>query len=141
MATAQSANTRAHAERERLDLDLSVPELVASLFAGSGWMAELGRIGGRRASAAKAVAARKNGSERWAAQEPRVDRLVRSLGLRHRAAWLELRHVAARGGARSGVPLPPHEILDFLGWRVADHLVQQHLTRPCAIESLARCQS
>ena len=46
---------------EGLDLDLSVPALVASLFAGSGWMAELGRIGGRRASAAKAVAARKNG--------------------------------------------------------------------------------
>jgi hypothetical protein len=46
---------------EKLDLDLSVPELVASLFAGSSWMAELGRVGGRRASAAKAAAARKNG--------------------------------------------------------------------------------
>jgi hypothetical protein len=46
---------------ESLDLDLSVPGLVASLFAGPGWMAELGRSGGQRASAAKAVAARKNG--------------------------------------------------------------------------------
>jgi hypothetical protein len=46
---------------ENLDLDLSVPALVASLFAGSVWMAELGRAGGRRASAAKATAARKNG--------------------------------------------------------------------------------
>ena len=46
---------------EKLDLDLSVPALVASLFAGSSWMAELGRVGGRRASAAKTAAARKNG--------------------------------------------------------------------------------
>jgi hypothetical protein len=46
---------------ENLDLDLSVPALVASLFAGSGWMTELGRAGGRRASAAKTAAARKNG--------------------------------------------------------------------------------
>lgn len=46
---------------EKLDLDLSVPALVASLFAGSSWMAELGRVGGKRASAAKTAAARKNG--------------------------------------------------------------------------------
>lgn len=46
---------------EKLDLDLSVPALVASLFAGSSWMAELGRAGGKRASAAKTAAARKNG--------------------------------------------------------------------------------
>ncbi|HLF10570.1 MAG TPA: DUF2442 domain-containing protein [Gammaproteobacteria bacterium] len=46
---------------ESLDLDVSVPTLVASLFEGARWMAELGRIGGRRSSAAKAAAARKNG--------------------------------------------------------------------------------
>jgi hypothetical protein len=50
-----------HWENLDLDLDLSVPALVASLFAGSGWMTELGRAGGRRASAAKTAAARKNG--------------------------------------------------------------------------------
>ena len=46
---------------EALDLDLSVPALVASLFGGASWMTELGRVGGRRASATKAAAARKNG--------------------------------------------------------------------------------
>src|SRR5215469_6452008 len=46
---------------ERLDLDLSVPALVSSIFAGPEWMAELGRIGGAKSSAAKAAAARRNG--------------------------------------------------------------------------------
>ena len=46
---------------ENLDLDISVPALVSSVFAGPEWMAELGRIGGARSSAAKASAARQNG--------------------------------------------------------------------------------
>jgi hypothetical protein len=46
---------------ESLDLDLSVPALVSSVFAGPEWMAELGRLGGRRSSAAKVAAARRNG--------------------------------------------------------------------------------
>ena len=46
---------------ESLDLDLSVPALVSSVFAGPEWMAELGRVGGGRSSAAKAAAARRNG--------------------------------------------------------------------------------
>jgi hypothetical protein len=46
---------------ESLDLDLSVPGLLSSVFAGPEWLAELGRVGGRRSSAAKAAAARKNG--------------------------------------------------------------------------------
>ena len=46
---------------EALDVDLSVPGLVSSVFAGPEWMAELGRAGGRRSSAAKAAAARRNG--------------------------------------------------------------------------------
>jgi hypothetical protein len=46
---------------ERLDLDLSVPGLVSSVFAGTAWLAELGRHGGRRTSAAKTLAARRNG--------------------------------------------------------------------------------
>ena len=46
---------------ESLDLDLSVPALVSSVFGGPEWMAELGRVGGRRSSAAKAAAARRNG--------------------------------------------------------------------------------
>jgi hypothetical protein len=46
---------------ESLDLDISVPALVSSVFAGPEWMAELGRVGGRRSSAAKAAAARRNG--------------------------------------------------------------------------------
>jgi len=46
---------------ERLDLDLSVPGLVSSVFPGTAWLAELGRVGGRRTSAAKTLAARRNG--------------------------------------------------------------------------------
>jgi hypothetical protein len=46
---------------EGLDLDLSVPGLLTSLFSGPEWLAELGRIGGRNSSAAKAAAARSNG--------------------------------------------------------------------------------
>jgi hypothetical protein len=46
---------------ECLDLDLGVPALISSIFAGREWMAELGRAGGRRSSAAKATAARRNG--------------------------------------------------------------------------------
>jgi len=46
---------------EHLDLNLSVPALVSSIFPAREWMAELGRVGGRRASAAKAAAACQNG--------------------------------------------------------------------------------
>jgi hypothetical protein len=46
---------------ESLDLDLSVPALVSSVFEGPTWLAELGRVGGKRSSAAKAAAARRNG--------------------------------------------------------------------------------
>ena len=46
---------------ESLDLDLSVPCLLSSVFAGPEWLAELGRIGGKKSSAAKAAAARRNG--------------------------------------------------------------------------------
>jgi hypothetical protein len=46
---------------ECLDLDLSVPALVSSVFAGPQWMAQLGRVGGLRSSAAKTAAARSNG--------------------------------------------------------------------------------
>jgi hypothetical protein len=46
---------------ESLDLDLNVPALVSSIFAGPEWMAELGRVGGLRSSAAKTAAARSNG--------------------------------------------------------------------------------
>jgi len=46
---------------EGLDLDLSVPGLLSSLFSGPEWLAALGRIGGRNSSAAKAAAARRSG--------------------------------------------------------------------------------
>lgn len=45
----------------RLDLAISVPGLVASLFGPSTWMSELGRRGGARSTLAKAAAARRNG--------------------------------------------------------------------------------
>src|SRR5580700_8577323 len=48
---------------EGLDLDLSVPGLLSSLFSGPAWLAELGRIGGRKSSPAKTAAARKNGRQ------------------------------------------------------------------------------
>jgi hypothetical protein len=46
---------------ETLDVDISVPGLIATVFEGPTWLAELGRVGGQRSSAAKAAAARKNG--------------------------------------------------------------------------------
>ena len=46
---------------ESLDVDLSVPGLVSSIFPETVWLAELGRAGGRRTAAAKTAAARRNG--------------------------------------------------------------------------------
>lgn len=46
---------------EALDVDMSVPGLVAGVFGTKAWMAELGRKGGRITSEAKASAARTNG--------------------------------------------------------------------------------
>ena len=47
---------------DSLDLDLSVSGLFSSVFAGPEWLAELGRVGGRKSSAAKAAAARRKGA-------------------------------------------------------------------------------
>ena len=44
-----------------LDLDVSVPDLVAGCFGTRAWMSALARQGGRATSSAKAEAARKNG--------------------------------------------------------------------------------
>jgi hypothetical protein len=46
---------------ESLNLDLSVPGLLSSVFPGPEWLAELGRVGGKKSSPAKAAAARRNG--------------------------------------------------------------------------------
>ena len=46
---------------ESLDVTISVPGLVASLFGSATWMSELGRLGGTRSTLAKAAAARRNG--------------------------------------------------------------------------------
>ncbi len=48
---------------ETLDVDVSVPGLVAGLFGTRVWMAELGRKGGHATSEAKAAAARANGQK------------------------------------------------------------------------------
>ena len=46
---------------EKLGVDFSLVGLLAGLFGTRAWMAELGRRGGRAASASKAAAARANG--------------------------------------------------------------------------------
>jgi len=46
---------------ESLDLDISVPGLLSAVFAWPEWLAELGRIGGRKSSTETAAAARRNG--------------------------------------------------------------------------------
>ncbi len=46
---------------EALEFTISVPGLLASLFGPATWMSALGRLGGTRSTAAKAVAARRNG--------------------------------------------------------------------------------
>ncbi len=48
---------------ESLDLDFSIPGLVANIFGTREWMAELGRQGGRQTSNAKAESSRKNGAK------------------------------------------------------------------------------
>jgi len=48
---------------ESLDVDFSIPELVAGIFGTKSWMAELGRKGGQATSSAKSAAARKNGKK------------------------------------------------------------------------------
>jgi Protein of unknown function (DUF2442) len=46
---------------ESLDVDLSVPQLLAGIFSTQVWMAELGRQGRKAKSAAKEKAAQENG--------------------------------------------------------------------------------
>jgi hypothetical protein len=44
-----------------LDVDLTVPGLAGCVFGTKTWMSELGRVGGRQRSAARAAASRANG--------------------------------------------------------------------------------
>lgn len=46
---------------DELDVQMSVPELLAGVFGTRKWMAELGRQGGRVTTEAKRAAARENG--------------------------------------------------------------------------------
>lgn len=48
---------------ERLDIDFSIPGLVANIFGTREWMAELGRQGGLKTSTAKAETSRRNGAK------------------------------------------------------------------------------
>jgi len=48
---------------ESLDVDFSIPELIAGIFGTKSWMAELGRKGGQATSSVKSAAARKNGKK------------------------------------------------------------------------------
>ncbi len=48
---------------ESLDLDFSVVGLLAGIFGTRVWMTEIGRMGGRSSSPAKAEAARRNGKK------------------------------------------------------------------------------
>jgi hypothetical protein len=48
---------------ENLDVDLSLAGLIAGIFGTRAWMAEIGRVGGRVTSEAKATAARMNGKK------------------------------------------------------------------------------
>ena len=55
---------------ESLDVDLGVPQLVAGLFGTKAWMAELGRLGGKSRSGAKAQASRDNGKHGGRPRKP-----------------------------------------------------------------------
>ncbi|HYJ84916.1 MAG TPA: DUF2442 domain-containing protein [Pyrinomonadaceae bacterium] len=48
---------------EKLDVDLSLPELIKGVYGTRGWMAELGKLGGSSTSPEKAAAARTNGQK------------------------------------------------------------------------------
>jgi hypothetical protein len=55
---------------ERLNADLRVPALLQGMFGTRAWMRELGRIGGRARSEAKARAARLNGAKGGRPRKP-----------------------------------------------------------------------
>lgn len=55
---------------EELDADFTVPGLLAGRFGSKRWMEELGRVGGRSTSAAKARAARENGKKGGRPRKP-----------------------------------------------------------------------
>ncbi len=48
---------------DKLDVQMSVPELIAGVFGTRKWMAELGRQGGKVISEAKRAAVRENGKK------------------------------------------------------------------------------
>jgi len=48
---------------EKLDADLSVSSLLMGIFGNKAWMAELGRLGGKSRTKAKADASRANGQK------------------------------------------------------------------------------
>jgi hypothetical protein len=73
---------------DNLDLDLSIPGLVAGTLGTNTWMTELGRMGGSVQSEAKAIAARENGLKGgrplkttpvkyfWVQMKPQQDNLI-----------------------------------------------------------------
>lgn len=48
---------------EKLDVDLSIPGILAGIFGTKAWMAEIGRKGGQITSESKSKAARENGKK------------------------------------------------------------------------------
>lgn len=58
---------------EELDVDLTVAGLLRGVFGTQRWMSELGRMGGRARSEAKARAARENGKKGGRPRKPRPE--------------------------------------------------------------------
>ena len=56
----------------KLDADLYVPSLVKSILGTKQWMAQIGAVGGRAATIAKAAAARANGKLGGRPRKPRA---------------------------------------------------------------------
>ena len=56
-----------------LDVDISVPDLIAGSLGTRAWMRELAKRGGRRTSAAKAAAARENGKQGGRPRKPQAN--------------------------------------------------------------------
>ena len=56
----------------KLDADLSVPALVRGILGTRQWMAQMGALGGAKATRAKAAAARANGKLGGRPRKPRV---------------------------------------------------------------------
>jgi Protein of unknown function (DUF2442) len=86
-----------------LDVDLYIPALRKGIFGNKHWMKEMGRIGGRVTSEAKARSSRLNGTK---GGRPKKYQIVKSEA--HKSSPGQLMRGAAKKAGRTGALQPAH---------------------------------